>query len=126
MTNHAGKLSALIIAAMALFGGGIPAHAAHLASFEPAPRGLILISKPAVVWPLFLGADTLIDTLSLTINGQSYPIAYDTVNQVCKSTLTKPLASGDYLGKINVTFKDGAKYEKDWQFTVSPGAKPDF
>ena len=116
-----GLLSALVLLACA-----VPARAAHLSSYEPAPRGLILISRPTIVWPLFLGAGTVIDTISLTLNGESQPIAYDSTNQLCTSPCTTPLPAGDYLGRINLTFKDGSKYEKDWQFSVSPDAKSDF
>jgi hypothetical protein len=115
-----------VLAAALLIVSPLPTQAAHIESFEPAPRGLVLISQPTITWPLALGPDTYISTITLTVNGQERPIVYDEHNRICVAHFSKPLPTGDYACKINLTFSDGAKYEKDWQYSVSPDAKPDF
>lgn len=116
------RLTCLFAATVVLAAHG--AFAARFSAFSPAPIGLVLVARPTVYWPVFLGPDAVIKTVTLTVNGIAQPFTYDPVKQLCTATFDKPLAAGDYVGRIDITFEDGTSYEKIWQFSISPDAVP--
>lgn len=110
------SLIALAVLANQSFG------AAGYASFQPGPRGVCFVRKPAITWSIQGTGGAVVTGCQMTLNGQPVSAEYDKQSGMVKFAPTNSLAPGEYAVSCTVEINSQHKVNKDWKFSVSDRA----
>lgn len=110
------SLIALAVLASHSFG------AAGYASFQPGPRGVCYVRKPAITWSIQGTGGAVVTGCQMTLNGQPVSAEYDKQTGMVKFAPASSLAPGEYSVSCMVEINSQHKINKDWKFSVSDRA----
>lgn len=95
---------------------------AGYATFQPGPRGVCLVRKPAITWSIQGTGGATVTGCQMTLNGQTVKVEYDKLSGMVRFTPTETLQPGEYSVACTVELNSQYKVNKNWNFKVSDQA----
>lgn len=97
-------------------------NAIEYQSFDPAPSGILRVTRPTVAWKIVPGGDSAVTEVTLTINQKRVKAAYDVSRQTVIYNPATPLAPGAYRVRCEIVLDESWNVEREWQFTIAQNA----
>lgn len=110
---------ALIVLALST---GLSLGSGGYAAFQPGPRGLCLVRRPAITWSIQGTGGAVVTGCRMTVNGQPVEAAYDRQTGMVRYLPPEPLVPGEYAVACTVELSGQYKVSREWKFTVAENA----
>ncbi len=129
VSRHAARVLLLLILGVSVAAAGVfcarPAGAAEYRFHQPAPMGVLHVTRPTITWKVWPTDNALrVTRVALSVNGvRQIGVTYSETERAVVYVCDRPLTPGDYRVSCQIQFaRTQPTTPKEWNFTVASDA----